>query len=49
MKHVGLSEALGAIASTVVRDDGEKLVVIIVLGLIAPIGLCQYCFLANGL
>ena len=49
MKHVRLSEALGAIAGTVVRDDGEKLVVIIVLGLIAPIEFCQSCFLADGL
>ena len=49
MQHVGLSEALGAIAGTVVRDDGEKLVIIIALGFIAPMELCQLCCLAHGL
>lgn len=48
MKDVRLSEALGAIAGTVVRDDGEKLIVIIVLGLVASIELRQ-AFLADGL
>ena len=49
MEHVGLSEALGAVAGAVVRDDCEKLIVIIVLGLIASIELCQACFIADDL
>ena len=49
MEHVGLSEALGAVAGAIVRDDGEKLVIIIVLSLIVPIGLSQSCFFGDGL